>query len=71
MWSSLSFYKCENQIFRFRQKKNMNGRILCQFKSESGEYLGAPVDIPLDIDKQSLEKLCQALISSVNHSLND
>ncbi len=44
----------------------MNGQILCQFKNENGEFLGAPIDIPMNIDKLSLEKLCQALISAVN-----
>jgi hypothetical protein len=43
----------------------MSGQILCQFKNENGEFLGAPIDIPMDIDKLSLEKLCQALISAV------
>lgn len=43
----------------------MSSRILCQFKSDSGELLGAPIDLPIDIDKPGLEKLCQALISSV------
>lgn len=45
-----------------------SSRILCQFKNESGELLGGPIDLPLDIDKKGLEKLCQALISSVNNS---
>ena len=40
------------------------GQILCQFKDENGALLGAPIDIPINIDKLSLEKLCQALISA-------
>ena len=44
----------------------MSGRILCQLKSETGELLGAPIDLPLNVDKLGLEKLCQALLSSVN-----
>lgn len=47
----------------------MSRRILCQFKNDIGELLGAPIDLPLDIDKPSLEKLCQALISSVIYKL--
>lgn len=42
-----------------------SSRILCQLKNESGELLGGPIDLPLDIDKGGLEKLCQALIASV------
>ena len=42
----------------------MSRRILCQFKSDTGELLGAPIDLPIDINKLGLEKLCQALISS-------
>lgn len=42
----------------------MSRRILCQFKNDTGELLGAPIDLPIDIDKLGLEKLCQALISS-------
>jgi len=44
----------------------MSGRILCQLKSDTGELLGAPIDLPLNVDKLGLEKLCQALLSSVN-----
>ena len=43
----------------------MSGRILCQLKSDTGELLGAPIDLPLNVDKFGLEKLCQALLSSV------
>ena len=43
------------------------GRILCQFKSDSGESLGAPIDLPLNVDKIGLEKIIYALKStSVN-----
>ncbi|RNA03394.1 notchless-like protein [Brachionus plicatilis] len=42
----------------------MSRQILCQFKDDSGQLLGAPIDLPIDIDKPALEKLCQALISS-------
>ena len=36
-------------------------RILCQLTSDNGEKLGAPIDLPLSVDKLGLEKLCQAL----------
>ena len=48
----------------------MSGRILCQLKSDTGEPLGAPIDLPLNVDKLGLEKLCQALLSTVNLFLN-
>ena len=44
----------------------MSGRILCQLKSDTGELLGAPIDLPLNVDKLGLEKLCQALLSTVS-----
>jgi hypothetical protein len=43
----------------------MNRRILCQLKSETGETLGAPIDLPLNVDKAGLEKLCQTLLQTV------
>lgn len=43
---------------------NKGGRILCQLKSDTGENLGAPIDLPLNVDKTGLEKICQALLSS-------
>ena len=44
----------------------MTGRILCQLKSDTGEKLGAPIDLPLNVNRLGLEKLCYALLSSVN-----
>ena len=44
-----------------------NGRILCQLKSDTGENLGAPIDLPLSVDRLGLEKICQALLSSENN----
>jgi len=40
------------------------GRILCQLKSDTGDNLGAPIDLPLSVDKSGLEKICHALLSS-------
>ena len=42
------------------------GRILCQLKSDTGSNLGAPIDLPLNVDKIGLEKICQALLPSEN-----
>ena len=44
--------------------KGASGRILCQLKSDTGEELGAPIDLPLNVDKADLEKICQALLAS-------
>lgn len=43
----------------------MSSRILCQLKNEKGEALGAPIDLPINVDRLGLEKLCQALVASV------
>ena len=42
-------------------------RILCQLKSENGENLGAPLDLPLNIDKSGLAKICQSVTEEVKH----
>lgn len=39
-----------------------SGRILCQLKSDTGDNLGAPIDLPLNLDKSGLEKICQAML---------
>ena len=40
------------------------GRILCQLKSDIGENLGAPIDLPLNVDKLGLERIVQSLLST-------
>lgn len=47
------------------------GRILCQFKSDNGECLGAPIDLPLNVDKLGLEKICHALMSTSNQEVDE
>jgi hypothetical protein len=40
-------------------------RILCQLKNEKNENLGAPIDLPINVDRNGLEKICQALLATV------
>ena len=37
------------------------GHVLAQFKSENGEFLEAPIDLPLNITAENLQLICNAL----------
>ncbi len=41
-------------------------RILAQFKSEEGTLVAAPLDLPCDINEESLGFLCNALLENVS-----
>lgn len=38
------------------------GHILAQFKSENGELLESPIDLPLNITVENLQLICNALL---------
>lgn len=39
--------------------------IFVQFKSENGEVLGSPFDMPTNLSKEKLQILCDALLQKV------
>lgn len=39
-------------------------RVLTQFKSEAGELVGVPIELPLDITVDKLQLICNAIIES-------
>ena len=43
-------------------------RILAQFKSEEGSLIGSPLDLPSDVNEESLGYLCNALLENVSPS---
>lgn len=40
-------------------------RILAQFKSEEGELVGPPLELPSDITEESLGHVCNTLLNNV------
>ena len=45
---------------------NDEKRVLAQFKSEEGALVGTPFDLPLDVTKNSLAALCNAVLENVS-----
>ena len=45
--------------------------ILVQFKSENGDVLGSPFDMPANLSKEKLQMLCDALQQKASISRNE
>jgi len=42
--------------------------ILVQFKNETGDLFGSPFDMPVNLTKDKLERICHALLQKVTKS---
>lgn len=40
-------------------------RVLAQFKSEDGVFMGTPFDLPITVTQESLGVLCNAVLENV------
>ena len=43
-------------------------RLLAQFKSEDGELVATPFDLPIDVTQEGLQLLCNAALQNVSSS---
>ena len=41
-------------------------RILAQFKSEDGDFVATPFDLPVDVTQEGLQLLCNAALQNVS-----
>ena len=46
----------------------LDKHILVQFKNEAGDVLGSPFDMPANLSKERLQRLCDALLQKVDGS---
>lgn len=44
--------------------------IQARFVSDTGEEAGPPLDLPIDVDVQQLELICNALLKNVRNYFN-
>lgn len=40
--------------------------VQAKFKSDTGEEIGSPLDLPLNVTKEQLTLICNALLQEVN-----
>lgn len=49
----------------FEDEVPTDKHMLVQFKNETGDFLGSPFDMPTNLSKDHLQKLCDALLHKV------
>ena len=47
-------------------EETVDKRVLAQFKSENGDLVGAPFDLPVVVSKVNLQALCNVVLANVS-----
>ena len=48
------------------EETSVDKRVLAQFKSENGDLVGAPFDLPVVVSKVNLQALCNVVLANVS-----
>lgn len=61
-------YSSTMEIMEIDEGELKTHTIQARFVSDAGEEVGPPIDLPIEIDKEQLELICNALLKNVSKS---